>query len=219
MTTRLRSQAELMSPLGCVTPLLTLDTGEPRLTLRAVTVLDVEAYHGVLSLPEVVKYDDFDVISHSEAQADIRGATALFTAQGARDSSEEFVLAIDLHRDGVDDDTVGFLYFTTVMKTGVRSLMIGYHLHPGYHGRGIARKAVGALVERAKGVKVQPQNKDQKWFSKYSSVFALVYSGNTRSIHLLEALGFTRVEDGGTVRDVRGTPMVEHRYVLANTCQ
>lgn len=217
MTTRLRPQVELTSPLGCVTPLAKLAHGNCWLTLRAVTPLDIGAYHGILSLPQVVEYDDFDVIGHGDATADIRGASALYSSAGATDSVEEFVLAVDLVRDGVDDDTAGFLYFTTVVKQGVRSLMIGYHLHPGYHGRGIARAAVGELVRKAMETKVKPLNRNQKAYHKYASVFALVYSGNVRSIHLLEALGFIRVEDGGTVRDVRGTPMVEHRYVLENS--
>jgi RimJ/RimL family protein N-acetyltransferase len=195
-----------------VDPFTTINKGTlPWLTLRGLCPLDATDYHKVLALPEVVRFDDFDTITYEEAVNDCAAAAKLYAGDPDPDPKAEYTLAIDLHKEG-RVVTPGFLYFTTMVTHGVRSMMIGYHLHPEHQGQGIARTAVGSLVDTALERRVRPKDRFQKAYHEYDHVFALVYQGNTRSIHLLERLGFSRDTRYEAVRDVRGTPMVEHRY-------
>jgi RimJ/RimL family protein N-acetyltransferase len=226
MTSRLRPHTECTprpvsyTPLGTADPLCSLALGirgdgdlgttGDRITIRALTKVDAVDYHFVLSNPMVVAYDDFETISGKEALADVLGACELYKSREALDSKEEFCLAIDYHEDGKEDVTPGFVFFTDEYMEGWY-LKIGYHLHPRYHGKGIARTAVGALVAAALARKVRPDY--MKAYDKYQGVMALVYSGNARSIHLLESLGFVRDRGYEIARDVKGTPMIELRYL------
>ena len=68
------------------------------------------------------------------------------------------------------------------MSRGRGELEIGYGLLPRYWGRGLAREAVAAVMRWA------AENVDD------SHVIAVTQAANTRSLQLLQRLGFTERE-------------------------
>lgn len=182
--------------------------------IRGVTTGDIPVYQSTMGSPSSWEYEDYTRCSTSEAHKDIMGAMSLY--QEDEEFKKEYLVAVNYQMGESAVATSGFLFFSEPDSDQVGianpALQVGYFLHPYFRGKGIARAAVRLLVEKAFEVLAKPHT-GHKTFKKYASVYALVYSGNTRSIHLLESLGFTRDPGYAKTALVQCEPMIEYRYV------
>jgi len=89
-------------------------------------------------------------------------------------------------------ELVGVLYYKIEFDT----IFIGYHFNGKFRGQGFAREAVLGLITYLKSVYVFP-------------IVAKVDSENSRSIHLLEKLGFQKDENYEESQFFKGTNHLE----------
>ena len=115
----------------------------PRLALRAHTAGDAAAVHAIYSLACVQRYlgdGTRRVRSLAEARAKIAGWN--------RDHGPDPVLGVwAATEEGV---VVGTVLLKPIPDSGtgaLRDVEIGWHLHPGYWGRGYATEAARAVLE------------------------------------------------------------------------
>lgn len=133
-----------------------------RLTLRRATWDDLHAIHAVLSAPAATRY--WSTPAHRDIEQ-----TRLWLAsmiESPAHLSEDFVVEFEGRVIG---------------KTGCWRLPeIGFILHPDYWGRGLAREAVGAVIERV--------------FARHEveAITADVDPRNQASLALLALFGFER---------------------------
>jgi RimJ/RimL family protein N-acetyltransferase len=135
-----------------------------RLTLRPVRDADLDALFAIYSDPRVMRYIN---VPHPD-----RARTARMI-EGIRASHAETGLDFVVERDGA-----------LVGRAGLWKLAeIGYAFHPDQWGQGVAREAVGALVDGA--------------FIRHPGLDALtaeIDPRNTGSADLLARLGFREVD-------------------------
>ncbi|MHA6267740.1 GNAT family N-acetyltransferase [Aliiroseovarius sp. CAU 1755] len=133
----------------------------PRLLLRAPAPSDLPALHTIFSNPEAMRYwshETHDDIARTERVLDNMIASHA-------DTGLEFVV----ERDGA-----------VIGKAGLwRIAELGYILHPDHWGQGLAREALGAVIEAA-------------WQTRadIDRITAEIDPRNTASARLLTHLGF-----------------------------
>ena len=118
-----------------------------RLSLRPLTLDDVDAVHAYRCLPEVVAYLSHDVLSREEVSARIAGRIER-GRPGAADPVLE--LAVEERRTGrvVGDVMLRIEQCHSIsrMPSAEWEGTIGYALHPDVHGRGLAAEAATELL-------------------------------------------------------------------------
>lgn len=133
-----------------------------RLLLRPARPDDVDAMHEVLGNPLAMRH--WSTLPHAERADTERWVQAMIEAHDRGDSADDCVVE-------VGGRVVG--------KAGFwRDPELGYILHPDVWGRGYAREALTALLDRAFSMRRLPR------------AVADVDPENTASIRLLERLGF-----------------------------
>ena len=161
----------------------------PRLLLRRYRASDLDDYYAYISDPEVVKYEPYRPMTREEAEKDLEW----------RIGSDEMI-AVELaktHR------LIGNVYLG---RRDFSSLELGYVFHRAYWGKGFAKEACTALIERcfAEGT---------------HRIFAECDPENENSWRLLEALGFSREahfrKNVFFWQDSCGDPIWKDTYVYA----
>ncbi|TNE69557.1 N-acetyltransferase [bacterium] len=161
-----------------------------RLIIRPIQLSDSQAYFEIFGAEDVAEFDDFEPISKEEAIEDVK----LIIEKETDSARDEFEFAVTTKES---DDLIGVLYF----KPEDECLFIGYHFHGNSRGKGFAREAVAGLIFFLK--------------SKYAQqIRAKVDAENIRSIHLLEQLGFQRMEDYAIAQFFKGADHVEWCFEL-----
>lgn len=141
-----------------------------RLLLREITEQDAESIYKLLSKPEVIKYDTFELFTDIKQAEDLikyfsekfRGNTAIFWGISLKNQSE----------------------ITGFCKCEIEIPKIradfGYDLRPEYWNRGIMTEALGAVINFT--------------FNKLeiNRIEASVSNENNPSIRVLEKLGFVK---------------------------
>lgn len=163
-----------------------------RLLVRAFAAADVPSFARYRNDPDVARYQDWPLPYAEEA------AQRLVDSQVGIDgpvAGEWVQLALELAGELVGDLAVGLDEHGAVAT-------IGYTLRPGHQGRGLAREAVAALIDRL--------------FERYGihRVQASVDPANTASIRLLEALGFAHEGLSRRAVLVRGEWADDDRWAL-----
>lgn len=163
-----------------------------RLLLRRLTPDDLAAFQAYRTDPEVGRYQGWSIVPDAQARvflAQMRDAPLFAPGGWCQIGIAE--------RDG--DEIVGDVG-VCVAADGTEA-EIGFSLARGAQGRGLATEAVAAVIalvfER----------------TDVARIVAIVDARNTSSIRLLERLGMTRLDS--STRTFRGSPCIEHRYVLA----
>jgi ribosomal-protein-alanine N-acetyltransferase len=142
-----------------------------RLILRQVDENDATGIFTLRSDAEIMQFIDRPLAASIE--------DAFQLIQKINDSltmNDGITWAITIKEDAVLIGTIGFW---RIEKEHYRA-EIGYLLHPSYHGKGIMREALSAVLDY--GFKIM----------KLHSVIANVNPGNSASIKLLERNNFTR---------------------------
>lgn len=104
-----------------------------RLRLRPAVRGDLPAFHAILSDPEAMRY--WSTAPHASLEQSERWLEAMIRATDERLSLDDLVLELD-------GELIG--------KAGFwRAPELGFILHPRHQGRGYAREALAALLERA----------------------------------------------------------------------
>jgi RimJ/RimL family protein N-acetyltransferase len=144
-----------------------------RLLLRPFAADDADALHAIRSQPEVVRYLYEGPMSHAEAVEVARrrgGETAL------EEEGDKLSLAMELRATGeLAGDLV--LILTSVAH---RQGEVGYTLHPGHQGRGLATEGARAILALGFGV-----------FGLHR-IAARLDGRNAASARVLERLGMRR---------------------------
>lgn len=176
-----------------------------RLILSEITDSDISAVFALFSNEDVVKYYDLQKL---EEFAQAEKLVSLFKSRF--DSETGIRWAIRLKNTNSLIGTCGFNSWVIPMKNTV----IGYDLHPNYWGNGIAKEAVGAILQTAFSG-VLPCGAIHR-------VQADTVPGNIASEHLLLALGFKfeglRRESGywkNKFHDLKCFGLLAHEYKQA----
>ncbi len=161
-----------------------------RLQIRRIHQGDALRYFEIFGASDVAEFDDFEPISKEEAIEDVQRII-----ENEHDPEKlEFELAVS---EKGESALLGVLYY----KLELDILFIGYHFHGDARGKGFAREAVAGLVNYLK--------------SSYSNpIKAKVDSENSRSIHLLEQLGFLRDASYEIPQFFKGKNHMEWCYFL-----
>ena len=133
-----------------------------RLRLRPATIEDVDAFHAVLSNVEATRY--WSTPPHRTLEQSRAWVEAMIATPA--DEGVDFVVELEGRAVG----KAGFF----------RLPEIGFILHPSAWGRGLAREALVALIDHVFATRDLP------------TAIADVDPRNTRSLRLLEGLGFRR---------------------------
>ncbi len=146
---------------------------EASLALRPIRHKDVSALYGILTHPEVSRYNDYALPSNpSEVQDIIQGdIELLLTGEGVR-------MAI-VYQEQVVGSCGIYDAHTKVAK-------IGYELHPLFWGQGLMHSALSLLLSEGQ----------QYMGADVTTIQAQVHMDNLRSIKLLQRLGFVCSEPG-----------------------
>src|SRR5882672_7198483 len=108
-----------------------------RLTLRAPTPADAAAFHAVLSIPEVTRFNNWpDAPAKAQAERSLRWMSKAFA------SGKGCAWIIE---DRKSKEFAGAIRFNSFEKKW-RCGEIGYELHPDYWGKGLMTEAVQAVV-------------------------------------------------------------------------
>lgn len=110
-----------------------------RLIIRAPEVGDAEAAYQRRNLPEVARYQDWE-LPYTREQAQRRTAAAA-AMDGPADGEDWAVTVVDAEDPG---KILGDVYIG--IRWGGRSAVIGYTFHPDHWGRGYATEATWAVV-------------------------------------------------------------------------
>ena len=142
----------------------------PRLTLRLLRLSDAEAFFAYRSLPDVALYQGWEPQSLEEATDFlVKNASAIPFAPDAW-----MQLGVCLASGELIGDVGVHFYFDG------KQIELGYTLSPAFQGFGYAREAVKGLLDCFLVSR------------KMHRAFASVDPENTRSIRLLESLGFRK---------------------------
>lgn len=139
-----------------------MEIATPRLRLRHARADDLAAIHAVLSDPRATRWWSTPPHETLDQSRIWLGSMIAGNAEG----SDDFVI----EREGQVIGKVGFF----------RAPELGYILHPGYWGQGLASEAVGAAVGHVFATR------------DHDALEADVDPANQASIRLLERLGFAR---------------------------
>jgi RimJ/RimL family protein N-acetyltransferase len=162
-----------------------------RLVLRPFRDEDLDALVAYRNDPEVARYQDWEGISRDEALSMVRAQTQ--TSLGAPGRWQQ--IAVVLARGG---ELVGDLGL--FLRADSRSAALGFTLAKRHQGRGLAREAVGGLIEALFGA------------AEVERLEAVTDTRNARAMALLERLGFTVTSTADA--DFKGGVCREHTYVL-----
>jgi ribosomal-protein-alanine N-acetyltransferase len=161
-----------------------------RLISKKITLADQNGYFHIFSASDVAEFDEFDPITFEDAGKDIEGIIAKYEI----DNSTECEIGVypkDQH------DLVGVLYYKIEHDT----IFIGYHFNGLFRGQGYARESVQGLITYLN--------------NKFSlPIVAKVDSENSRSIHLLEKLGFLKDENYEDSQFFKGKNHIEWLFTL-----
>lgn len=156
-----------------------------RLVMRRFKRRDYKDLYRYLSLPEVVRYEPYEVFSLNDAkiEAKCRARHPAFWAVCLRETGQ----------------MIGNMYFPQITQDEYRSWEIGYVIHPDYHGMGYATEASKKLLDYGFITK------------KAHRICAKCDPLNTASWKLLERLGMRReghaIKDAWFKRDEFGEPV------------
>lgn len=110
-----------------------------RLRLRPYHEGDLEALHGIQSLPEVVRYLYWGVRTPEQ----VREALALRLRQaGIAAEGDKLILAVERLDTGALIGDVNLVWVSREHRQGET----GFVLHPAHHGRGFAREAAEVML-------------------------------------------------------------------------
>jgi RimJ/RimL family protein N-acetyltransferase len=123
-------------PYSFATPLRT-----ERLVLRTMTPEDVDDIHAYQSREDVCRYLEFEPRTRDQVSERIAKYAGALTLRGAGDFWQ---LAIE-HADAAGR-VIGDVYFS-IKSVGNSTGMIGWTLHPDFHGRGYMTEAAAAVLE------------------------------------------------------------------------
>jgi len=104
-----------------------------RLIIRRFREEDWRNLYAYLSLPEVVKYEPYDVYTEDACRE-----------EAARRAGDPAFWAVCLKDDG---KLIGNLYFQRQKPIEYRTWEIGYVFNPAYHGRGYATESCRRIME------------------------------------------------------------------------
>lgn len=161
----------------------------PRLLLRRYRTADLDDFYAYVSDPEVVKYEPYRPMTRKEAAENLAW----------RAGSDEMIAVehTETHR------LIGNVYLG---RREFSSLELGYVFHRAYWGKGYAKEACSALIERC-------------FLEGTHRIFAECDPENESSWRLLEALGFTREahfhKNVFFWNDEDGNPLWKDTYVYA----
>lgn len=110
-----------------------------RLSLRVLDMADLDAYAELNTIPDVVRFLYWDVLTRAESAAKLErfGGKASIAAEG-----DALSLALDLRQTG---EMVGHLVLAWTSEAH-RAGEVGYVIHPRHAGRGYATEATHALL-------------------------------------------------------------------------
>jgi [ribosomal protein S5]-alanine N-acetyltransferase len=135
----------------------------PRLRLRPARADDLEAMHAIMSDARAMRY--WSTAPHSAVEQTREWLASMIAIPP--DAGEDFIV----EHDGALIGKAGLYRFPE----------IGFIFHPAHWGRGFAREALAAVLDRAFAV------------HRLSAVTADVDPRNIGSLRLLQALGFREV--------------------------
>jgi ribosomal-protein-alanine N-acetyltransferase len=156
-------------PAAPVFPILTTE----RLVLREITAEDAPFWLRNFSDPDVVEFTAY------EPPADLEAAKAEIERYCTRVYREEQGIRWGISLKG-SPDLIGTVGYHGWMPAGDRRAQMGYDLLAEFRGRGIMTEAMEVVL--AYGFKTMTLNRAE----------ALVDPRNTRSLRLMERLGFQR---------------------------
>jgi len=167
-----------------------------RLTLRRLRVSELSDFQAYRQDPQVGLYQGWQAQSDSEALA--------FLQQMAEAPLLQPGVWCQLGlADAASDQLIGDIGICLAADSA--SAEIGFSLRAASQGQGLAAEGVGALIALL-------------WaHTPAGEVRAITDARNRGSIHLLERLGFARVDSQDAV--FRGEPCVEHHYRVAKPAQ
>ncbi|MCF7932308.1 MAG: GNAT family N-acetyltransferase [Acholeplasmataceae bacterium] len=145
-----------------------------RLTLRRFKEEDAEALFRMLSLPEVVFFEPYGIMTYDEAKE-----------EALRRRNQPAFIAVCLKGD---DQLIGNLYFAPEGPSRLKTYTLGYVFHPAYQKKGYATEACLAILRHG--------------FLELGvhRIVASCDQDNVRSWQLLERLNMRR--EGSMVKNV-----------------
>jgi RimJ/RimL family protein N-acetyltransferase len=187
-----RVQDEIAMPMD---PVFT-QIDSARLRLVPICAADAQAMYPGLKNPRLY---DFIPGDPPDSVDSLAARYARLAGGRSPDGSERWYNWVV--RDVAHDEPLGFVQATAGVAEGA-SCLLAYVILEQAWGRGIGREAIGALVEHLRH-RLGPL-----------SFRALIDTRNTRSIRLVEALGFRRVATHLAADHFKGAQSDEHEYAL-----
>ena len=110
-----------------------------RLALRAIRTTDLDVYAELNTIPEVVRYLYWDVLSREESAHKL---SRIVGRTGFASEGDSVVFAVDLRETGEMIGDVVLVWTSTAHQSGE----VGYVIHPCHARRGYATEATRALL-------------------------------------------------------------------------
>ena len=164
-----------------------LELGEWR--LRGLRVEDAAAWLGYLREPAVTEHTSWPAVDAALVEGLVRRSIAGY---GERTSCRCAIAQAS------EDRLIGTCGFSTWSDAHASAELV-YDLDPTWWGRGVVRRAAGALVEWG-------------FSAGLCRIQAVVMPSNHRSVRVLESLGFRREGLLGNYRKAHGTPTDFYMY-------
>jgi RimJ/RimL family protein N-acetyltransferase len=147
-----------------------LNIATPRLTIRDLKLTDLNGFYLYRSHPDVIKYQDFDVMTREQADEFIKGQL-----------DKEFGTAGEWIQYGIENRTTGKIIGDCAIKLDlcdIRIAEIGITISHLDQGKGYAKEVLSAILDFL--------------FTSQAicRVVEVVDSENIAAIHLLESVGF-----------------------------
>jgi ribosomal-protein-alanine N-acetyltransferase len=180
--------------------LLSVELHTSRLVLRPVAVEDVAMVHAYRGCPEAVAYLTHAALDLDQTRERLARAAALWQSA----EKERFNLTFVVLLDGA---VIGDVHAWNMAEQfqpaspDPADVWIGYAFNPRDHGHGYATEAMKSLL-------------DWLFAQRAERVFANTYTDNTRSVALLQRLGFKEYRHYTAEQDASGKHLASCRMRL-----
>ncbi|MFB2579885.1 GNAT family N-acetyltransferase [Herbiconiux sp. P15] len=170
----------------------------PRLTLRPYAASDAAAWYDLQSAPEVLRYLDWPARDREASRVHLLDRTRHTRLWQADDI---LALAVEHHGELIGDATLQL----RAVAAEVRTVEIGWIVHPRASGRGIATEASLAMIRIA-------------FDSLHAKIVtAVIRSPNTRSLAMADRLGFQEMDrsNGDVLMVLNRSAFMDHLAACA----